>query len=137
MMTVPSMVATHERMPNCIVCDDGKEFYSDAFDNLCDLNDTTIDFRPTHESRFVGVIERQFSTTNTLFTDNLVGKASSECSLSRSLKQSQLPSRPRHSSSCPPFGRQPISSPVPSSLPPSLSWASSQRLSACSQRENP
>jgi hypothetical protein len=59
-------------------------------------------------------------------------QANSERLLSRSLKQSQLPAWPRHSLSRAPFRRQPIFSPVPSSLPPFLSRASSRRLSACS-----
>lgn len=73
MMAIRAMVATHKRMPDFIVCDNGQEFHSDAFDELCDLNDVTIDFRPAHESRFGGVIERLFGTTNQLLISNMVG----------------------------------------------------------------
>ncbi|MEM5448882.1 Mu transposase C-terminal domain-containing protein [Paraburkholderia guartelaensis] len=73
MMAVRAMVATHKRMPDYIVCDNDKAFHSDAFDNLCDLCDTTIDYRPAHESRFGTVIERLFGTANKRFIHNLVG----------------------------------------------------------------
>jgi hypothetical protein len=61
-------------------------------------------------------------------------KASSVCSLTRSIKQPQLPARPRHSSLRAPFRRQPISSPAPSSLLPSLSRGSSRRLTGYAAR---
>ncbi|MEM5290853.1 DDE-type integrase/transposase/recombinase [Paraburkholderia sabiae] len=73
MMAIRAMVALHKRVPDFIVCDNGKEFLSKAFDRFCDLNDITIDYRPAHESRFGLVIERLFGSTNTELIHNLVG----------------------------------------------------------------
>jgi hypothetical protein len=75
MMAIRAMVAIHKRVPDFIVCDNGKEFHSNAFDRFCALNDITIDYRPAHESRFGGVIERLFGRTNTELIHNLVGNA--------------------------------------------------------------
>lgn len=73
MMAVRAMVRVFKRTPSVIVVDNGKEFHSAAFDNLCDLLYITLQFRPAHESRFGGVIERLFGTTNTELIHNLVG----------------------------------------------------------------
>lgn len=73
MMAIRAMVAVHKRVPDFIVCDNGKEFHSKAFDRFCDLNDITIDYRPAHQSRFGGVIERLFGLTNTELIHNLIG----------------------------------------------------------------
>ncbi len=73
MMAMRALVAMHKRVPDFLVCDNGKEFHSDAFENFCDLNDITLEFRPAHESRFGAVIERLFGTTNQLLIHNLVG----------------------------------------------------------------
>ncbi|SFT95614.1 TnsA endonuclease N terminal [Paraburkholderia aspalathi] len=73
MMAMRALVAMHKRIPDFLVCDNGKEFHSDAFENFCDLNDVTLEFRPAHESRFGAVIERLFGTTNQLLIHDLVG----------------------------------------------------------------
>ncbi|MGF6837903.1 putative transposase [Paraburkholderia youngii] len=73
MMAIRSMVSIHKRMPQFILVDNGKEFHSIAFDNLCDLNDATLEYRPAHESRFGAVIERLFGITNSLLIHNLIG----------------------------------------------------------------
>ncbi|WP_236860394.1 DDE-type integrase/transposase/recombinase [Burkholderia multivorans] len=73
MMVMRAMVAMHKRVPDFLVCDNGKEFHSNAFENFCDLNDITLEFRPAHESRFGGVIERLFGTTNQLLIHELMG----------------------------------------------------------------
>ncbi|VBD88504.1 DDE-type integrase/transposase/recombinase [Burkholderia pseudomallei] len=73
MMAMRAMVALHKRVPDFLVCDNGKEFHSNAFDNFCDLNDITLEFRPAHESRFGSVIERLFGVTNQLLIHDLVG----------------------------------------------------------------
>ncbi|WP_264372836.1 transposase family protein [Paraburkholderia caribensis] len=73
MMALRAMVKRHGRVPDFIVCDNGKEFHSKAFDRFCDLNDITIDYRPAHQSRFGSVLERLFGITNTRFIHDLVG----------------------------------------------------------------
>jgi transposase InsO family protein len=73
MMALRAMVKRHKRVPDFIVCDNGKEFHSKAFDRFCDLNDITIDYRPAHQSRFGSVLERLFGITNTRFIHDLVG----------------------------------------------------------------
>jgi putative transposase len=73
MMALRAMVSIHKRVPDVIVCDNGKEFHSRVFDNFCHLNDITIDYRPAHQSRFGSVIERLFGTTNDLEIHKLVG----------------------------------------------------------------
>ncbi|MBC8745333.1 MULTISPECIES: DDE-type integrase/transposase/recombinase [Paraburkholderia] len=73
MMAIRAMVRIFRRTPSVIVVDNGKEFHSAAFDRLCDLLYITLQFRPAHESRFGGVMERLFGTTNTELIHNLVG----------------------------------------------------------------
>ncbi|WP_429332906.1 DDE-type integrase/transposase/recombinase [Paraburkholderia sp. 35.1] len=73
MMAIRMMVARHKRVPDFIICDNGKEFHSKAFDRFCDLNDITIDYRPAHQSRFGAVLERLFGVVNTEFLHNLRG----------------------------------------------------------------
>lgn len=73
MMAIRAMVARHKRVPDFIVCDNGKEFHSKAFDRFCHLNDITIDYRPAHQSRFGNVLERLFGVMNTKFIHNLRG----------------------------------------------------------------
>ncbi|WP_082992275.1 DDE-type integrase/transposase/recombinase [Paraburkholderia tropica] len=73
MMAIRAMVKMFRRTPSVIVVDNGKEFHSVAFDKLCDLLYITLQFRPAHQSRFGGVMERLFGTTNTELIHNLVG----------------------------------------------------------------
>ncbi|TDN62437.1 DDE-type integrase/transposase/recombinase [Paraburkholderia sp. BL10I2N1] len=73
MMALRAMVARHKRVPDFIVCDNGPEFHSKAFDRFCDLNDITVDYRPAHQSRFGNVLERLFGITNTRFIHDLIG----------------------------------------------------------------
>ncbi|WP_454826662.1 DDE-type integrase/transposase/recombinase [Paraburkholderia xenovorans] len=73
MMAIRAMVRTFRRTPAIIVVDNGKEFHSAAFNKLCDLLYITLQFRPAHKSRFGGVMERLFGTTNTKLIHYLVG----------------------------------------------------------------
>lgn len=73
MMILREIVRRHKRMPSMIVIDNGKEFRSSVFDNVCHLTRTSLRFRPPHESRFGGVCERLFGTANTQLVHNLVG----------------------------------------------------------------
>jgi len=73
MMIARELVLRHRRMPALIVVDNGKEFRSKVFDDLCHLTRTSLRFRPPHEARFGGVCERLFGTTNTQLVHNLLG----------------------------------------------------------------
>lgn len=95
MMAMRAMVAMHKRVPDFLVCDNGKEFHSNAFDNFCDLNDITVEFRPAHESRFGSVIERLFGTTNQLLIHQLVGNTKATQHV-RTLTRSVDPMRADH-----------------------------------------
>ncbi|MBB5400531.1 DDE-type integrase/transposase/recombinase [Paraburkholderia youngii] len=95
MMAMRGMVAIHKRVPDTIVCDNGAEFRSAAFDRFCDLNDITLDFRPAHKARFGGVIERLFGTTNTLLIHNLAGNTKATQHV-RTLTRSIDPMRADH-----------------------------------------
>lgn len=95
MMVMRAMVAMHKRVPDFLVCDNGKEFHSNAFENFCDLNDITLEFRPAHESRFGGVIERLFGTTNQLLIHELMGNTKAMQHV-RTLTRSVDPLRANH-----------------------------------------
>jgi putative transposase len=95
MMAMRAMVALHKRVPDFIVCDNGKEFHSKAFDNFCDLNDATIDYRPAHQSRFGSVIERLFGMTNKKLIHKQVGNTKATQHV-RTLTRSIDPLRANH-----------------------------------------
>jgi transposase InsO family protein len=95
MMAMRAMVALHKRVPDFIVCDNGKEFHSKAFDNFCDLNDVTIDYRPAHQSRFGSVIERLFGMTNKKLIHKQVGNTKATQHV-RTLTRSIDPLRANH-----------------------------------------
>lgn len=75
MMAIRAMVQTFRRTPAVIIVDNGKEFLSHAFDQLCDLLEISLQFRPAHEARFGAVIERLFGRTNTELIHNQLGNS--------------------------------------------------------------
>jgi transposase InsO family protein len=95
MMALRAMVALHKRVPDFIVCDNGKEFHSRAFDNFCDLNDISIDYRPAHQSRFGNVVERLFGIANKRLIHKLVGTTKATQHV-RTLTRSIDPFRAEH-----------------------------------------
>ena len=73
MMVLRICVQRHSRLPQIIVTDNGKEFYSTYFETLLAIFECTLKRRPPAKPRFSSVCERLFGTTNTQFLYNLAG----------------------------------------------------------------
>ncbi|WP_243147038.1 transposase family protein [Scytonema sp. UIC 10036] len=73
MMVLRICVQRHSRLPQTIVTDNGKEFYSTYFETLLAMFECTLKRRPPAKPRFSSVCERLFGTTNTQFLYNLAG----------------------------------------------------------------
>ena len=73
MMILRECVRRHQRLPQTIVVDGGKEFKSIYFETLLARYECTKKTRPGAQPRFGSVCERLFGTTNTLFVNNLAG----------------------------------------------------------------
>lgn len=73
MMVLRTCVQRYGRLPQTIVTDNGKEFHSTYFETLLAMFECTLKHRPAAKSRFSGVCERLFGTTNTQFLYNLAG----------------------------------------------------------------
>ena len=73
MMVLRVCVQRHGRLPQTIITDNGKEFHSTYFETLLAMFECTLKHRPAAKSRFSGVCERLFGTTNTQFLYNLAG----------------------------------------------------------------
>ncbi|NJM40500.1 MAG: DDE-type integrase/transposase/recombinase [Anaerolineae bacterium] len=73
MMIVRECVRRHQRLPQTIVVDGGKEFESVYFETLLARYECTKKTRPGAQPRFGSVCERLFGVTNTLFVHNLLG----------------------------------------------------------------
>ncbi|MFN6495751.1 MAG: integrase [Nostoc sp. DedQUE01] len=73
MMVLRICVQRHSRLPQIIVTDNGKEFYSTYFETLLAIFECTLKRRPPANPRFSSVCERLFGTTNTQFLYNLAG----------------------------------------------------------------
>lgn len=73
MMILRECVRKHNRLPQSIVVDGGKEFHSTYFESLLAQFEVIKKVRPPAEARFGSVIERIFGTTNTKFIHNLQG----------------------------------------------------------------
>lgn len=72
-MVLRICVQRYGRLPQTIVTDNGKEFHSTYFETLLAMFECTLKHRPATKSRFSGVCERLFGTTNTEFVYNLAG----------------------------------------------------------------
>lgn len=73
MMVLRDCVRRHQRLPQNIIVDGGKEFESVYFETLLARYECTKKTRPSGKPRFGSVIERLFGTTNTQFIHNLTG----------------------------------------------------------------
>jgi len=73
MMLLRDCVERHERLPHCLVTDNGKEFHSTYFEQLCAVYDVILKRRPPAKARFGSIIERIFGTINTQFLHTLPG----------------------------------------------------------------
>ncbi|BAU65471.1 Integrase catalytic region [Stanieria sp. NIES-3757] len=73
MMVLRICVQRHGRLPQTIITDNGKEFHSTYFETLLAMFECTLKHRPAAKSRFSGVCERLFGTTNQQLLYNLAG----------------------------------------------------------------
>ncbi len=73
MMALRVCVRRHERLPQTLVVDGGKEFHSRYFDSVLACYYCTKKTRPGAQPRYGAVIERLFGTTTTAFVHNLLG----------------------------------------------------------------
>ncbi len=73
MMALRECVRRHNRLPQSIVIDGGKEFNSVYFETFLAHYEVLKKQRPPAKARFGSVIERLFGTTNTEFINNLHG----------------------------------------------------------------
>ncbi|MCG7313422.1 TnsA endonuclease N-terminal domain-containing protein [Priestia flexa] len=73
MVTMRECVRKHNRLPQTIVVDGGKEFHSIYFDTLLANFELNKKIRPPAKARFGSIIERFFGTTNSSFLHYLQG----------------------------------------------------------------
>ncbi|MBS2970531.1 DDE-type integrase/transposase/recombinase [Metabacillus sp. KIGAM252] len=73
LMVFRECVRIHNRLPQQIVVDNGKEFHSVYFETLLAMYEKEIKRRPSAQPRYGSVLERMFGTTNTSLIHNLQG----------------------------------------------------------------
>jgi putative transposase len=85
-------VKRHNRLPQTIVVDNGKEFQSNYFETLLAAYLITKKSRPPAKARFGSVCERIFGTVNTQFIHNLQGNTK----IMRNVRQVTVSSNPKN-----------------------------------------
>ncbi len=73
MMALRECVRRHQRFPQCVVVDGGKEFAGVYFETLLARYECTKKTRPPAQPRFGSVCERLLGTSNTQLIHNLAG----------------------------------------------------------------
>jgi putative transposase len=73
MIVLRECVRRHNRLPQIVVVDGGKEFDSVYFETLLARYECTKKTRPPAKARFGSVCERMFGTTNTQLIYNMMG----------------------------------------------------------------
>lgn len=73
MMILRECVRRHQRFPQTVVVDGGKDFHSLYFDALLAAQECTKRIRPSGKPRFGSVIERLFGVSNQQFVHQLQG----------------------------------------------------------------
>lgn len=73
MLVMRDCVKRHNRLPEIIVVDGGKEFHSIWFETLCALYHVVVRRRPKSKARFGAEMERFFGTANTNLFHTLIG----------------------------------------------------------------
>ena len=91
MAVIRECVRRHNRFPDTLVVDGGKEFASVYFETLLAMYGCTKKTRPAAKARFGSVIERLFGTTNTQFFYNLTGNTQ----LTKNVRQVTKPISPK------------------------------------------
>jgi putative transposase len=75
MMLFRDCVRRHERLPESVMVDGGREFKSVFFESLAAVYSVIVKYRPTSGARFGSVIERYFGTLQSQLISNLAGAA--------------------------------------------------------------
>lgn len=83
MMILRECVRRHQRFPETLIVDGGKDFHSLYFDALLAAQECTKRIRPGGKARFGSVIERLFGVSNQQFIHNLQGNTQ----LTRNVRQ--------------------------------------------------
>lgn len=73
MMVLRDLVRRYGRMPDMVITDNGKEFHSISFSQVCHLYRTNLRFRPAGQPRHGSVMERVFGTSQSQLIHNLEG----------------------------------------------------------------
>lgn len=73
MMALRDCVRRHQRLPQYLIVDNGKEFHSNYFRSVLAMYGITIKYRPAAQPRFGSVMERIFNTLNTQYIHTLIG----------------------------------------------------------------
>lgn len=73
MVIIRECVKKHNRLPQTLVVDGGKDFHSIYFESLLAMYEVDKKVRPAAKARFGNVIERLFGIANKLFVHNLLG----------------------------------------------------------------
>lgn len=73
MMVLRDIVRRHQRLPEFIVTDNGKDFDSAAFKTFLQVMGVHLRFRPAGRPRHGAVLERLFGVLNTQYIHNLAG----------------------------------------------------------------
>lgn len=91
MMVIRDCIRRHNRMPQIIVVDGGKEFSGRYFEHVLARYEITKKQRPPADPRVGSVLERLFGTTNTTFIHNLRGNTQ----ITRDVRQTTVSSDPK------------------------------------------
>lgn len=92
MMVLRECVRRHQRLPQILVVDRGREFSSIYFETLLAYYETTKKERPPSKPRYGSVIERLFGTTNTRFIYTLAGNTQ----ITKQIGQMTQGTNPKH-----------------------------------------
>lgn len=73
MMVMRDLVKRFQRLPECIVVDNGRDFMSTAFESFLQVMGVHLRFRPAGQPRHGAVLERVFGRVHTEYIHNLAG----------------------------------------------------------------
>ena len=97
MMILRECVRRHQRLPQIVVLDGGREFDSVYFETLLARYECTKKSRPPAKAKFGSVCERLFGITNTRFIHNLAGNTQ----ITRNVRQVTKSVNPKEHASWP------------------------------------
>lgn len=73
MMVIRDMVRRHQRLPEFIVVDNGRDFMSETFESFLQVMGVHLRFRPAGQPRHGAVLERMFGRAHSEYVHNLAG----------------------------------------------------------------